>query len=343
MTRIVCKRYSALLGPYSEGTLSPAEAARTEAHLKECAACRADLATLQQVAHLLRGCKPAVPEPSADLWSRIQAEIQPAAPAYGAPRSWRRAGFGVSLGGLAVAALAVFLVRPWAEPGAPTAGPGDRLVVARTAPASPGVPAGTADPSPAPPSPAVERAPNPASAPKLRKPAPARPPAASQVAEDPFSSMAADPEAAAEEAPKPRARPRRPTPVVVATVLRKEKAAPPAAKPPARVAAAASPLTLDFAAAEPEARTYGLQAERRSEWFGPGDSRAAEESLAAGEAASRPPDAVRPGARIVVRVHPKPVGASVASVEDVPAAGDSAVDAALDEQRQRSLFRYTPR
>ena len=115
-----CKRYAALLAPYSENALSERDGARVRAHLDACPACRAEMATLREISTLLRAHKPPAPEPAADLWGRIQAEIAPA-PARVRPRptGWR-AGLALPVAGLAAAALVVgAVVRPWAGPVSP--------------------------------------------------------------------------------------------------------------------------------------------------------------------------------------------------------------------------------
>jgi RNA polymerase sigma-70 factor (ECF subfamily) len=116
-----CRRVEPLLAAYGEDALSPRQAARVRGHLEACAACSEELQTLRALGALLRGRKPPVPEPAADLWRRIRAEIGPAdgkaaVPPYGRPdggsaRSRWRPSIALPLAGLAsisaVAAAAV--------------------------------------------------------------------------------------------------------------------------------------------------------------------------------------------------------------------------------------------
>lgn len=130
-----CKHYRSQLVPYSRNTLSAEKAARLDVHLAKCPACRAELAMLQEVGGVLRGCKPFAPEPALDLWRRVEAQLireQPRSEVSvaNAPTRAPRARLAVPAAGLAVAGLAaaglaaaallfVALARPGAQPAGP--------------------------------------------------------------------------------------------------------------------------------------------------------------------------------------------------------------------------------
>ncbi len=64
----------ALLGAYALGAVDQAEREQVEAHLAGCAACRQELARLQEAADML----PPASRPPEELWKRIVAEVQAA-------------------------------------------------------------------------------------------------------------------------------------------------------------------------------------------------------------------------------------------------------------------------
>ncbi len=111
-TRWLCKRYSAFLAAYSENALPPKAAARIEAHLAACSACRDDVRALRQVSGVLTARKPSVLEPSAEVWQRVHARIAPDARA-GARPVWRLPVLTSAAGLAAAAALFCVFVRPW--------------------------------------------------------------------------------------------------------------------------------------------------------------------------------------------------------------------------------------
>ena len=98
---------------YALGSLNPHERARFEAHLQACAACRAELAELGEVADLLALAPPAAAPPP-DLEARALAAVRRAADEARAPApapppaTLRRRGWAprLGLGALAVAAIA---------------------------------------------------------------------------------------------------------------------------------------------------------------------------------------------------------------------------------------------
>jgi anti-sigma factor RsiW len=73
MMRWRCRPYPALLVDAVDGTLSARARERLDAHLQGCAACRADLAALQDVAAQLR--LPAVPDPGEAFWTQQRHTI----------------------------------------------------------------------------------------------------------------------------------------------------------------------------------------------------------------------------------------------------------------------------
>jgi len=113
-----CDRVRTTLADFVEGSLRGRERARVEAHVRDCADCRAEVAALERTGELLRETG-AIPAPSR-LWGSIQAEIAGTGSAT-AIRSlrvrWRGA---VAAAALAAALIAVWMVRP---PEAPMAVP----------------------------------------------------------------------------------------------------------------------------------------------------------------------------------------------------------------------------
>jgi hypothetical protein len=166
-------------------------------HVRTCATCRDELAALRTVGVLLRAHKPDVPEPAADLWARIEAQISPAGEVVPPPRRARslwwlaRGGTFPRLAGLAAAALigvAVVTRTGWLPgPGSEVAtGTPVRPVVSSEASGEPRR-ATTASASPA------------AAVTKSVRSAPPRPalPTASALAgNDPFTPLAARPRSA---------------------------------------------------------------------------------------------------------------------------------------------------
>ena len=71
-----------MLATYSLDALPPDEAALVEQHLADCPRCRAELASLQEVAALLAGSDTAAPD---GLWDRIASELSGPAPGAGPP------------------------------------------------------------------------------------------------------------------------------------------------------------------------------------------------------------------------------------------------------------------
>jgi len=73
MMRWRCRPYAAVLVDAVEGTPSACARDRLDAHLQGCAACRADLAALQDAAAQLR--LPAVPDPGEAFWTQQRHTI----------------------------------------------------------------------------------------------------------------------------------------------------------------------------------------------------------------------------------------------------------------------------
>jgi anti-sigma factor RsiW len=69
-----CEAFSASIGELADGTLTPAERGRVEAHLDHCASCRALLADLEAIHREARQL-PRV-EPRAALWTRISEGLR---------------------------------------------------------------------------------------------------------------------------------------------------------------------------------------------------------------------------------------------------------------------------
>jgi anti-sigma factor RsiW len=68
-----CPRIEGQLAAYCDGGLPRGREREIAAHLRECAACRAELALLRDSMHLLERVRPA--RPAEDLWSATQARI----------------------------------------------------------------------------------------------------------------------------------------------------------------------------------------------------------------------------------------------------------------------------
>jgi len=109
-----CREWRALLGAYALGNLGPEERAGLEAHLEGCAACRAESATLGDVARLLPLADPArFSEPAPQLPPELAGRV--AATIGGERRAERRRRWrlGLTFGGAAAAvavALALFVL-----------------------------------------------------------------------------------------------------------------------------------------------------------------------------------------------------------------------------------------
>jgi len=110
-----CREWRHLLGAYALGDLAPEERAGLEAHLEGCAACRAEAASLADVARLLPLADPArfshpAPKPPPELAGRVAATIAGGRRAERRRRGWR---LGLAFGGAAAAvavALALFVL-----------------------------------------------------------------------------------------------------------------------------------------------------------------------------------------------------------------------------------------
>jgi anti-sigma factor RsiW len=110
-----CREWRALLGAYALGDLAPDERAGLEAHLDGCARCRAEAASLGEVARLLpladpdRFSHPAA-QPSPQLGTRVAAAIGGERQADRRRRGWRLGlGFAGAAATVAVA-LALFVL-----------------------------------------------------------------------------------------------------------------------------------------------------------------------------------------------------------------------------------------
>ncbi len=102
-----CRRVAPLLFAQSQNAdLSPSDNAKLSAHLAHCAACQIEAAQFARIAQDLRQATPAAPVPSADLWSRIQAEITTDTPRVSPLPQQRPSPFAPRLGGLAWAGSA---------------------------------------------------------------------------------------------------------------------------------------------------------------------------------------------------------------------------------------------
>lgn len=96
-----CFRARKHLIPYIEGLLDAKTSNAVARHIERCRTCAGELAIVRQASNAFRTLKPDSQEPSADLWTRIKAEISAPAPA-----PVRRIG-GLQLAGAAVAAALI--------------------------------------------------------------------------------------------------------------------------------------------------------------------------------------------------------------------------------------------
>ncbi len=114
MTAEHCREWRESLGAYALGQLGEGERAGLEAHLEGCAACRAELDSLQGVARLMPLADPerfdSAPTPPAALGERVMAAVGAERRSSGRRRQWR---LGLALSGataaLAAIALAIFV------------------------------------------------------------------------------------------------------------------------------------------------------------------------------------------------------------------------------------------
>lgn len=118
----------ALLPWLANGRASPEERERAEAHLRECAACRAELAREQHLADAL--AQPATPAPEVEAGlQRLMRRLDQADAAPPPGRWWPWAGARLGLGTVAVLGLAEFVliggVALWWAAGGTTPGPVD--------------------------------------------------------------------------------------------------------------------------------------------------------------------------------------------------------------------------
>ncbi len=109
MTAEQCREWRESLGAYALGQLGETESAGLRAHLEGCPKCRAELASLEDVAQLLPLADPehlgSAPAPPAGLGERIAARIS----SERRQERRRRRRFGLALGGATAAVTAVLL------------------------------------------------------------------------------------------------------------------------------------------------------------------------------------------------------------------------------------------
>jgi len=115
MTRSDCSRIRGVLADYEAGLLDRRRADEVAAHVAECEACAAELASLQRTAALLDATEPA--RPSRDLWPQIAAQLKPRErpPVWWGLRlpAQARLGLQVATVVLLIVALAVILPLQW--------------------------------------------------------------------------------------------------------------------------------------------------------------------------------------------------------------------------------------
>ena len=109
-----CQELDALLDDWLDGALAPSEAARVEAHLAECDACRESERRLRRLlAHA--AALPRSLSPANDLWPGVERRLS-------RPEAWhRRIGWGPALALAAAAAVAVAIAAVlWQAQSVPT-------------------------------------------------------------------------------------------------------------------------------------------------------------------------------------------------------------------------------
>jgi hypothetical protein len=110
-----CREWRESLGAYALGQLESDERAGLEAHLEGCAACRAELASLEPVALMLPHADPArfvgpAPQPPPELGARIAATIEGERRGTQRQQRRRRLFGGFALGGATAAAVTAVLL-----------------------------------------------------------------------------------------------------------------------------------------------------------------------------------------------------------------------------------------
>ncbi|PYO97131.1 MAG: hypothetical protein DMD60_08005 [Gemmatimonadetes bacterium] len=96
---MMCPHMDAQLNEFVEGTLAARDRASVEAHLAECAGCRAAVAELRSLAAAAATLPKSI-EPGRDLWAAIATRLRPRA-TWNVQRVWWRG---------ALAAAAVFVI-----------------------------------------------------------------------------------------------------------------------------------------------------------------------------------------------------------------------------------------
>lgn len=87
-----------LLPWYANGTLSPEERTKVEAHLARCTRCQRELQEIQQIKALVALSVESVPEPSEEMFARTVERIRSEGRHTIAQLSWQIFALGFSLG-----------------------------------------------------------------------------------------------------------------------------------------------------------------------------------------------------------------------------------------------------
>ena len=107
---MMCPHMDAQLNEYVDGTLAARDRASVEAHLAECAGCRAAVAELRSLAAAAATLPKSI-EPGRDLWAAIETRMR-----QRAPRNVQRVWWFGALAAAAVLVLAVGIYRLTARP-----------------------------------------------------------------------------------------------------------------------------------------------------------------------------------------------------------------------------------
>ena len=107
---MMCPHMDAQLNEYVDGTLAARDRASVEAHLAECAGCRAAVAELRSLAAAAATLPKSI-EPGRDLWAAIETRIR-----QRAPRNVQRVWWFGALAAAAVLVLAFGIYRLTARP-----------------------------------------------------------------------------------------------------------------------------------------------------------------------------------------------------------------------------------
>lgn len=124
---ILCHWIEPHLAAFEADALTGWRADMVARHVAVCATCRREWEAQANVAAVLRNAPPAAVEPAADLWARLQPQLEPRSPATPRPRPWL-----VPAAGAAACALVGVAVAAQSGWWAPQNGPVENAAVTPT-------------------------------------------------------------------------------------------------------------------------------------------------------------------------------------------------------------------